>query len=69
MALQWYFNGLRVHTHLERIAPEVVDLLELGAERMPRLARRLPVSHEIVFADSPENNRSVKHETATLYID
>ncbi len=66
---KWHFNGLRVHTHLERIAPEVVDLLELGAERMPRLARRLPVSHEIVFADSPENNRSVKHETATLYID
>lgn len=66
---KWQFNGLRIHTHFDRVAAEVVDLLEAGVDRMPRKERKLPVSHEIVFASVPENNRSVKHETATLYID
>ncbi|MBS1371272.1 MAG: GntR family transcriptional regulator [Lentisphaeria bacterium] len=66
---KWQFTGLRVRTHFERVAAEVVDLLESGVNEMPRLERRLPVTHEIVTKSVSESNRRVKHETASLYID
>lgn len=41
----WKFNGLLNDTRFEEIASEAVNLLEMKAADMPRIARRLPVVH------------------------
>ena len=49
---KWQYDGLRLRTHYEKIAGEIIDLLEAGANAMPRLARRLPVTREIVTGNT-----------------
>ncbi len=66
---KWEFDGLLVSKHFEAIAGEVADLLEQGVRDMPRIARRFPISHEIVAKHIIENNRRMKHEPKSLHID
>lgn len=45
---KWKFNGLLNETHFDQVAAEIVDLLEMKITDMPRIARRLPVTHRPV---------------------
>ena len=60
---KWQYDGLRLRTHYEKIAGEIIDLLEAGANAMPRLARRLPVTREIVTGNTTDQGNQQETES------
>jgi len=60
---KWQYDGLRLRTHYEKIAGEIIDLLETGVNAMPRLARRLPVTREIVTGNTTDQGNQQETES------